>query len=137
MKIHLRLGLLAPAAGLVAVTVLATSSAWASISDTPTQSVTLRYDPRDLNTDKGADHLLSRIGGAASRVCGAGRSPFDVIERSGYRACRQEAIAHAVAIVNRPTVRAAYNRRYVNKERGLHAAAGAEPALALRTVAAG
>ena len=60
MKIRFRLGLLAAAATLVAGPLLVTDPAWASISDTQTRSVTLRYDPRDLNTDKGADRLLSR-----------------------------------------------------------------------------
>ena len=72
MKIHSRLGLLAAAAGVVATPLLVTGPAWASISDTQTRSVTLRYDPRDLNTDKGADHLLSRISGAASISGSAG-----------------------------------------------------------------
>jgi UrcA family protein len=135
MKIHSRLGLLAAAAGLVTTPLLVTGPAWASISDTQTRSVTLRFDPRDLSTDKGADHLLSRISGAASKVCDEGGSMLQLIESSAYRVCRHEAIARAVADVNRPTVTAAYNRHFGERERGLHAAAGPLPAVALRMVA--
>ena len=133
MKIHVRLGLLA-AAGLVASPLLATAPARASISDTQTRSVTLRFDPRDLNTDKGADHLLSRISSAASKVCDDGGSMVQ-LESSSYRICRSEAIARAVGDVNRPMVTAAYNRHFVERERGLHAAVGPQPAVALRMVA--
>jgi UrcA family protein len=133
MQIHSRLGLLAAAAGFVA-TALATGPAWASIADTQTRSVTLRFDPRDLNSDKGADRLLSRISGAASKVCDGGGSMLQ-LESGSYRACRHEAIARAVADVNRPAVTAAYNRHFAERERGLHAAAGPQPAVALRMVA--
>ena len=135
MKIRFRLGVLAAAATLVAGPLLVTDPAWASISDTQTRSVPLRYDPRDLNTDKGADHLLSRISGAASEVCDEGGSMLQ-IESSAYRVCRHDAIAHAVVDVNRPTVTAAYNRHFAEPGRGLHAAAGAQPTVALRMVAA-
>ena len=135
MKVHSRLGLLAAAAGLAATPLLATGPAWASISDTQTRSVTLRFDPSDLNTDKGADHLLSRISGAASKVCDEGGSMLQLIESGAYRVCRHEAITRAVADVNRPTVTAAYNRHFAERGRGLHAAAGPQPAVALRMVA--
>lgn len=134
MKIYSRLGLLATAASLLTAA-LATGPAWASISDVETRSVTLRFDPRDLNTDTGADRLLSRISGAASRVCDEGGSMLQLIESSGYRVCRHDAIARAVADVNRPTVTAAYTRHFGERERGLHAAAGPQPAAALRMVA--
>ena len=58
-----------------------------------------------------------------------------LIESSAYRVCRHDAIALAVADVDRPTVTAANNRHFAERERGLHA--GAEPAVALRVVAAG
>ena len=96
--------------------------------------VPLRFDPRDLNTDQGADHLLSRISGAASKVCDAGGS-MRLLNETGYRACRHEAIAHAVVDVNRPTVTAAYNRHFAERDGGLHAAVGTQPAVALRLVA--
>ncbi len=134
MKIHSKLGLLVAAAGLVAAPLLATGPAWASISDTQTRSVTLRFDPRDLNTDHGADRLLSRISGAATKVCDDGGSMLQ-LESSAYRVCRHDAIARAVADLNRPTVTAAYTRHFGERERGLHAAAGPQPAVALRMVA--
>ncbi len=130
MKIHSTLGVLAAAAALVGI-----GPAWASISDTQPRSVTLRFDPRDLNSPKGADRLLSRIGGAATKVCDEGGSILLLIESGSYRACRHDAIARAVADVNRPTVTAAYNRHFAEKERGLRAAVGPQPTVALRMVA--
>jgi hypothetical protein len=56
-------------------------------------------------------------------------------ESGAYRVCRHEAIARAVADVSRPTVTAAYNRHFAERERGLQAAAGPQPAVALRMVA--
>jgi UrcA family protein len=106
------------------------------MSDTQMRSVTLRFDPRDLNTDQGGDRLLVRIGLAANKVCDDGDSLFVQMESSSYRACRRDAIASAVAEVNRPTVTAAYNRHYSETERGLRAAnATPQRALALRMVA--
>ena len=135
MKTHSTLGLLAATTALLALPLIATGPAWASIADTQTRSVMLRFYPRDLNTDKGADHLLSRISGAATKVCDEGGSMLQLLE-SSYRVCRHDAIARAVADVNRPTVTAAYDRHFADTESGLHAAAaGPQPTVALRMVA--
>ena len=134
MKTYFRLGLLAAATGLVTTLLVGSGPTWASISDIETRSVTLRFDPRDLNTDRGANRLLSRISGAATRVCDDGGSTLQ-LESSGYHVCRHDAIARAVADVNRPTVTAAYTRHFGERDRGLHAVAGPRPAVALRMVA--
>jgi UrcA family protein len=135
MKTHVRLSLIATAAGLFATATLATGSARAAIQGSVTRSMTLRYDPRDLNTDKGADRLLSRISGAATKVCDEGGSIAQLIESSGYRDCRHAAIARAVADVNRPTVTSAYNRHFGEREKGLRAAVEAPRAILLHLVA--
>jgi hypothetical protein len=88
-----------------------------------------------LTPSLAADHLLSRISGAASKVCDEGGSMLQLIESSGYRVCRHDAIARAVADVNRATVTAAYIRHFGERERGLRAAAGPQPVVALRMVA--
>ena len=129
MNTHARLGLIATAAGLVATATLATDPARAAIQDTVTRSMTLRYDPRDLNTDKGADRLLSRISGAATKVCDEGGSVAQLIESSAYRDCRRAAIARAVVDINRPTVTSAYNRHFGEREKGLRAAVEASQAV--------
>ncbi|MEO8467790.1 MAG: UrcA family protein [Gammaproteobacteria bacterium] len=134
MKTYSRLGLLAAAASLIATPLLAAGPAWASLSDTQTRSVTLRFDPRDLNSDAGGNRLLSRISLAANRVCDENDSILEQIESSSYRACRHDAITSAVAEVNRPTVTAAYNRHFSEKDRGLRAAT-AVTGVALRMVA--
>lgn len=100
-----------------------------------TRSVTLKYDPRDLNTDKGADRLLSRISGAANKVCDEGGSMAQLIESSAYRDCRRSAIAHAVVDINRPTVTAAYDKHFAEREKGLRAALEIQPAVLLRLAA--
>ena len=97
--------------------------------------MTLRYDPRDLNTDEGANRLLSRISNAAGKLCDDGGSMAQLIESSTYRDCRQSAIAQAVLDVNRPSVTAAYNRHYGEREKGLRAALEIQPAVVLRRVA--
>jgi len=135
MKMYSGLGLIATAvAGLICTATLTSGPARAAISDTVTRSMTLRYDPRDLNTDKGADRLLSRISGAATKVCDEGGSMAQLIESSAYRDCRHGAIARAVADVNRPTVTAAYNRHFAEHEKGLRAAVEAPQVVALRLV---
>ena len=136
MKTHSKLGVLAAAAGLIATQLLTTGPVWASTSEAQFPSVTLRFDPRDLNSDKGTDRLLSRISGAANKVCNEGGSILEFIESGSFRVCRDDAIANAVAQVNRPTVTAAYNRHFGEKERGLRAAIAAPQSVAaLRMVA--
>ena len=135
MKMYSGLGLIATAVGLISTATLTGGPARAAISDTVTRSMSLRYDPRDLNTDKGADRLLSRISGAATKVCDEGGSMAQLIESSAYRDCRHAAIARAVADVNRPTVTSAYNRHFAEHEKGLRAAVEAPQAVALRLVA--
>jgi UrcA family protein len=118
----------------MATTLLATGPARAAISNTVTRSVTLRYNARDLDTDQGADRLLSRISGAASKVCDDGGSLALQIESGAYRTCRSNAIARAVFDVNRPTLTAAYDKHFAERERGLRAALEIQPAVRLVAV---
>ncbi|HVY66196.1 MAG TPA: UrcA family protein [Gammaproteobacteria bacterium] len=140
MNTHSRLGLLAAATGLLTLTGLAGGAASAAPADgdVVTRSVTLRYDPADLRTPRGADKLLGRIAGAAMRVCDEGGSMAQLIESSSYRNCRHDAIARAVIEVNRPAVTAAYNRHFGDlTQSGLHAALGPQPRVGIHLVAFG
>jgi len=117
------IGALAAVVGFIATAVVATAPASASIVDTQTKSVTLRYDSRDLNTGKGAERLLSRVSGAASKVCDDNGMMLERFYGRAYRTCRNNAIAQAVSDINRPTVTAAYDRHFAEHgQRALRAA---------------
>lgn len=131
MKTFSKLALVV-SASFVATAIVA-APARAGIAETETHSITLRFDPRDLNTTQGAERLLSRVSGAATRVCDPGGSFALMIEDGSYRVCRQDAIARAVADVHRPTLTAAFDRHFGNE--GLHAALVVAPAVAVRLVA--
>ena len=130
MKTFSRFVLVA-AAGLVAASI-ASAPARAGTEETETRSVTLRFDPRDLNADGGAERLLSRVSSAAWKVCDPGGSLAQLLEDGSYRTCRRNAIARAVADVNRPALTAAFNRHYA--DRSLRAAV-VSPVVAIRLVA--
>jgi UrcA family protein len=133
-----KLGSIAATVAFIASAVLATGPASASINDSKTNSITLRYNPLDLNTEKGAERLLSRVSGAATRVCDAGGSTAQFIESGSYRSCRRDAIAQAVEDVNRAAVTAAYDRHFAERgERGLRAALGLRPVIEIQMVALG
>jgi UrcA family protein len=119
-------------ASFVATAIFA-APARAGLDEMETRSVMLRFDPRDLNTDGGAERLLSRVSLAANKVCDPGGSLAQLIEDSSYRTCRQHAIARAVADVDRPALTAAFDRRFA--DRSLRAAVVVVPAVAVRLVA--
>ncbi len=138
MDLHSKLGLLAAAAGLLTLTSFPGRAVAAAVADgdVVTRSITLGYDPTDLGKPRGAEKLLARIAGAAARVCDEGGSMAQLIESSGYRTCRHEAIARTVSALNRPAVTAAYNRHFAERtEHGLHAALGPRQAVEIRLVA--
>ncbi len=58
-------------------------------------SVTVQYDPRTLDTDRGADALYRRIANAAADVCPAA-SPRELARYAVTERCRRQAIARAV-----------------------------------------
>ncbi len=73
-------------------------------SDVQTQSETVSYADLDLGHQAGARVLLTRIGGAAKRVCGP--APDARQSNSPYYKCVDTAVGRAVTEVNRPTVNA-------------------------------
>jgi UrcA family protein len=77
-----------------------------------TRSVVVRYHASDLNSRAGAEALLSRVSGAATRVClNEDWMGFEFNSRS-YHTCRKNAISRAVAQVDRPQLTAAYDRHF-------------------------
>ena len=69
-----------------------------------TQSETVSYADLDLGRDAGARALLTRINGAAKRVCGPAPDPHQ--SHAAFKKCIDHAVDHAVTEVNRPTVNA-------------------------------
>jgi UrcA family protein len=77
-----------------------------------TRSVVVRYHASDLNSSAGAERLLARVSGAATRVClNQDWEGFEFNSRS-YHRCRADAISHAVAQIDRPKLTAAYNQHF-------------------------
>ena len=72
--------------------------------DVRTQAETVSYADLDLGRDAGARVLLSRINGAAKRVCGPVPEMHE--PKAPFKKCVDRAVDHAVTEVNRPTVNA-------------------------------
>lgn len=65
----------------------------------------------DLNHQAGAATALSRIRGAARRVCGGEPSRWAMTAVALYRGCRRDAVDRAVATLDHPLVTALNARR--------------------------
>ena len=63
----------------------------------------VRFPDLDLNKIEGAAALYSRLGHAARVVC-APLQNADIERKTKYRMCLQQAVANAVADINRPLV---------------------------------
>ena len=84
-------------AGVMSVAAMAVAQA--SDADVPRLSV--RYDDLDINTEKGALDLYTRISKAAREVCPA-ESKYSMRVTDLSRRCVKSAIARAVHEVNSP-----------------------------------
>ena len=127
MNIRNTLGLAALAAGL-ATAFGATATTTVAATTTPpgeTRSVVVRYHASDLNSRAGAEQLLKRVSGAATRVCWNGDWKGFEFNSRQYHQCRDKAIANAVEQVDRPKLTAAYDRHF--GESNLHRAAALAP----------
>jgi UrcA family protein len=71
-------------------------------AEAPTKSVTVSFADLDLSKTAGAQTLYKRIKGAARRVCGT----KDRYTQESWRKCIEDAIANAVAQVDRPSLTA-------------------------------
>src|SRR4051812_7314031 len=76
------------------------------------EHVSIAYGDLDLSTHQGADEMLARLRGAATRACIDHATPDQdhlavAIEQQGS-ACRKAAIEQALAQLDRPLVTLAY-----------------------------
>jgi UrcA family protein len=88
----------------LAVSVLTLAPAFAADPDAP-REVTVYYDELNMNSDRGAVALYSRLRAASRQVCSAldGR---ELRQRRAFSACFEHALADAVERVNRTSVTA-------------------------------
>jgi len=78
-----------------------------ALSATP--AVRVAYADLDLTAPADAQAMLQRIRKAARQVCENGETTHEAVLR--YDACRREAVARAVAALNAPAVKAAFDGR--------------------------
>jgi UrcA family protein len=80
----------------------------AAVGDADVLSTTVQYNPDNLATDRGAQHLYQQIVKAAAVVC-----PQDASHPHWVSAlvqeCRQQAVARAVMKINNPKLVAVYS----------------------------
>ena len=92
---------------LIPATALATlyscAPVWADTLQEP-RSVTVHFEDLNINNARGAAVLYQRIRYAAQDVCGNLPQQRSLAIASRYATCVREAIAGAVARVNRPAV---------------------------------
>ncbi len=91
------------------------AAAFAGTADTEfeTEGVShyvVRFPDLDLSKIEGAAVLYGRLSHAARVVCAPLQSP-DLEGKAKYRACLQQAVANAVAGINRPLVRQYHESR--------------------------
>jgi UrcA family protein len=103
------------AAGLFAFICAANGST--ALAAEPSQRLTkiVHYGDLNLDTEQGARALYARLRGAARQVC----SPLESIEMGGrqqWKACVNDAVANAVAQVNKSML-SALHAQVVNRSR--------------------
>ena len=88
-----------------------------------TTDVTVSYLGLDLSKPEGAAVLLSRIQRAATRACGGYPDwpPLQYRQMGRFRACRDKAIADAVARLDQPRVTELHNDGLTAKDRRMAA----------------
>jgi UrcA family protein len=72
---------------------------------------TVHFDDLNLDQPSGVTSLYQRISVAAESVCGDRLLPGSRIIAPDWRRCTQQAVARAVAAVNRPALSAYYRAR--------------------------
>jgi UrcA family protein len=99
-------------AAAIGIAMISSFSTLCSAAGTPEAPKTLvKYADLDLSTSQGATALYNRIHFAAEGVC-AGYFHDDLVARSSWKLCMQEAIEGAVTKVNRPALSAVYATKY-------------------------
>jgi UrcA family protein len=97
-------------AGLVCAAEAALFAAATSAAE-PTQSITVRYTDLNLERPHDVARLYDRIRGAAQSVCGVPEPEFADWVNPARQRCIGDAIARAVARVDRPALSAYHQRQ--------------------------
>jgi UrcA family protein len=74
------------------------------------KSTTVRFGDLNLQTDSGADALITRLRTAARRVCAPRPRGREVRVMDDYQRCLKGAMDDAVTSISNPAVQAAYER---------------------------
>jgi len=109
MRSSYSIKVLAPAlfAALVATVATLPARADAQIE----QSKEVRYDDLNLDQAAGVEQLYRRLQGAATNVCDSRYKPGTLFVDPKWRTCMADALAQAVAAVDRPAVTAYHAAR--------------------------
>jgi len=85
------------------------AAAWAATPTEDVPSVSVKYDPRSLNTDEGAKAVYRHLVKAAEAVC-PGVNTGSLVASAAVLQCRQEAVARAIRQINDPRLAALGDR---------------------------
>jgi UrcA family protein len=103
----LRTAGLAAAGVLVGVLAAVAAGAHDSVKDDDVPQLTVQYKASQLDSDQGARRLYSRLRSAAERVC---PQPTTALINSAIAACREQAVAGAVAKIHSERLAALSNK---------------------------
>lgn len=98
-------------AGIAAFAVCTSLVAYSASAESGVKSQTVSFADLDLSKPAGAQTLYKRIQKAARHVCGPIDKYMYVTPRKAFRECYQEAIAAAVAQVDRPSLTALHREQ--------------------------
>jgi UrcA family protein len=92
----------------LAASVLTLAPSFAADPTAP-REVTVYYDELNMNSERAAQALYSRLRGASRQVCSALDSR-ELRQRAAFNACYEHALSSAVERVNRTSVTALHTR---------------------------
>jgi UrcA family protein len=104
-------------AGIAALAVCASPFAYGASAEDGVKSQTVSFADLDLSKPAGAQTLYKRITKAARQVCGPADKYSYITPRKAFRECYEEAVAAAVAQVDRPSL-TALHREVTRTARG-------------------
>jgi UrcA family protein len=98
-------------AGIAAFAVCTSLIAYSASAESDVKSQTVSFDDLDLSKPAGAQTLYKRIQKAARHVCGPADNYSYLTPRKKFRECFEEAVAAAVAQVDRPSLTALHREQ--------------------------
>jgi UrcA family protein len=84
-------------------------TAGAASHDDTVPAVSIKFDPRELSTERGARQVYRRLVQAAQQVCPADISTGTLLPAKAGAECRAQALARAVAEINNANLAAVYS----------------------------